>query len=61
VAFALLPGHAALAITTESNLSFSNFYFDGSYWFYCESTGDNWKPGQLPDQFDFNSFKLKEI
>jgi len=61
VAFALMPGHAALAISTESAPFFANFDLNGTSWFYCESTGDNWKPGQLPDQIDFNSVKLNEI
>jgi len=61
VAFALMPGHAALAISTESIPFFSNFIMNGTGWFYCESTGDNWKPGQLPESFDKNLIKVKEI
>jgi len=34
---------------------------NGTSWFYCESTGDNWKPGQIPDSFNFNSIKIREI
>jgi len=61
VAFALIPGHAALAISTDSAPFFANFEMNGTSWFYCESTGDNWKPGQIPDSFNFNSIKIREI
>jgi len=61
VALALMPGHAALAISSNSDLSFTNFYYNGTYWFYCESTGDSWKPGQLPGFIDQSSIILREV
>lgn len=61
VAFALMPGHAALAVTSESAPFYSNLVFHGKNWFYCESTGDNWKPGELPNSFSQLDIRLKEL
>lgn len=61
VAFALMPGHAALAISTDSAPFYSNFEIYGTKWFYCESTGDEWKPGQIPSDFLSYQIKLREI
>lgn len=61
VAFALMPGHAALAISTESAPFFGNFEMNGTSWFYCESTGDDWKPGQIPSNIYTNQVILREI
>lgn len=62
VAFALMPGHAALAITLPNDeLTFSNFIWKGEKWFYCESTGDYWSPGIMPDDIDPYEVELMEI
>lgn len=62
VAIALMPGHAALAITLQNDdLPFSNFVWKGKKWFYCESTGDQWNPGILPDGINPSIVKLFEI
>ena len=62
VALASMPGHAALAITLpDDDLPFSNFVLKGKRWFYCESTGDEWNPGQMPDGIDPEMVKLLEI
>lgn len=61
VALALLPGHAALAISMESSPFFANFEWNGIPWYYCESTGDYWKPGQLPRSVDIGDLELSEI
>jgi hypothetical protein len=62
VAFAIMPSHAALAITLpDDDLPFSNFVMKGKRWFYCETTGDEWNPGQLPDGIDPKLIELMEI
>lgn len=61
VAFALMPGHAALAISTDSAPFFANFEMNGTSWFYCESTGDNWKPGQLPGSITIKNISIREV
>ncbi len=61
VAFAIMPGHAALAITTNSSPFYANLDYNGTKWFYCESTGDNWKPGQLPQGVNVKNISLQEI
>lgn len=49
VAFLILPGHAAVAIGFDQELPFTNLNYQGMHWYYTESTGDNWIPGQLPE------------
>lgn len=62
VAFALMPGHAALAITIpDDDLPFSNFFWKGKKWFYCEATGDGWLPGTLPTGIRKHSVELEEV
>lgn len=62
VAFAIMPRHAALAITLpDDDLPFSNFVMNGKRWFYCETTGDEWAPGQMPDGIDPKLVELMEI
>jgi hypothetical protein len=57
-----MPGHAAISITLPNDdLPFANFVMDGKRWFYCETTGDFWNPGILPDGINPNSVKLKEV
>ena len=62
VAFALMPGHAAMLITLPNDdLPFANFTRNGKRWFYCETTGDYWSPGQIPDGIDAASVNWQEI
>lgn len=61
VAFALMPGHAALAISLGSNMPFANFTWAGREWYYCEATGDSWKPGVMPDEIDVRRIALREL
>lgn len=62
VAFALMPGHAAMLVTLQNDdLPFANFTWNGKRWFYCETTGDYWSPGQLPDGIDASSVNWQEI
>lgn len=61
VAFALMPGHAALAVSTDTAPFYSNFEMNGTNWFYCESTGENWKPGEIPQGIIKSKIQLKEI
>lgn len=62
VALALMPDHAALAISLGDNTPFANFSYKGKRWYYCEATGDNWTPGTIPDdinQADISLFELR--
>lgn len=62
VAFAVMPGHAAVAITLPGDyMPFANFVMGGQRWYYCETTGEHWHPGQLPDGIDPDMVKLVEI
>lgn len=61
VAFVISPGHAAIAISIEPSLFFANYEMNGTNWFYCETTGDFWNPGELPDNINFKKVRLKEI
>jgi hypothetical protein len=62
VAFALMPGHAALLISLpEDEMPFANFVWKGKRWYYCETTGDNWFPGQLPSGIEKDEIEPQEI
>ena len=61
VAFALMPGHAAIAISSEETLPFANWVFNGTRWYYCEATGDCWQPGAIPPDVRTGSVALREI
>jgi len=62
VAFALMPGHAAMLITLpQDDLPFANFVWQGKRWFYCETTGDYWSPGQIPESVDADSIDWQGI
>lgn len=61
VAFALMPGHAALAISLGPNMPYANFSYGGKEWYYCEATGDHWRPGALPDGLRSDSVHLREV
>jgi hypothetical protein len=61
VALAMMPGHAALAITSDAALPFANWSLNGKMWYYCEATGDHWVPGAIPSGIDTGRVKLREI
>lgn len=62
VAFALLPGHAAMLITLQQDdLPFANFVWQGKRWFFCETTGDYWSPGHIPDGMEISMIEWQEI
>lgn len=61
VAFALLPGHAALAISTDDSLPFANWEFNGRRWYYCEATGDSWQAGAIPPGTTSGEVEMREI
>ncbi|MFW5983098.1 MAG: hypothetical protein ACOCQ4_01250 [bacterium] len=61
VAFLILPGHAAIAVGFEQELPFTNLYFKGLHWYYAESTGDHWVPGQLPYGIGWNNIEIMRL
>lgn len=61
VAFALMPGHAALALASEEALPFANWVYKGRRWYYCEATGDGWEAGAIPPSVRRRSVDLREI
>jgi hypothetical protein len=62
VAFAIMPGHAALAISLrDTPLPFANFNYLGRKWYYCETTGEGWRPGTVPGGIDPNLVILKMV
>lgn len=61
VALALMPGHAALAISLSDNMPSANFSYHGKLWYFCEATGSGWAPGAVPGSIDPSEVQLFEI
>jgi hypothetical protein len=45
-----LPGHVAVGITCSGCKGFS-YPYEGKMYYYLETTGNNWKVGQIPPQY----------
>ena len=61
VAFLLMPGHAAIAVSAEGIKAASNVIVNGKRWYYCETTGQYWKAGQMPNGINWREIKLYEL
>jgi len=67
ILFILNQNHAAIAVNIprEHMEFFSNnnavFLYKGKQYYYCETTGDFWIIGQIPDQYDINEFELIDL
>lgn len=61
VAFALLPGHAAIMLSLQTMKNYANLSWNGSDWFFCETTGDGWNPGFLPEGYQISDLNIMEL
>lgn len=61
VAFLLLPGHAAIAISSNELIPAQNIFVDGKLWYYCETTGQYWLAGQIPQGINWKNINLFEL
>jgi hypothetical protein len=65
--FILSHNHAAIAvhIPREHMEFFSNnnavFTYKGKQYYYCETTGDFWVLGQIPDKHNINEFEIIDL
>jgi len=51
-AMLIVPGHAALGVAGCGDVPDGSFYnCKGKRYYYCESTGDGFKIGQMHDEF----------
>ncbi|KYC53718.1 MAG: S-layer protein precursor [Candidatus Methanofastidiosum methylothiophilum] len=58
------PGHMATGVLLPQfspNYSASYYTINGKEYFYCETTGENWKIGQIPDDYISATATIYEI
>ena len=53
--------HVAIGIKGSDGLKGSYFEYNGSKYFYIETTGENWTVGTIPDDFAGQSAKIIEL
>lgn len=58
--FISLPNHLAVGVLGE-NLYGSYYEYQGKRYYYCETTGDDWKIGDLPNEYQSISAHLYSI
>ena len=58
VLFVQMPNHLALAIKSSENLYGSYYEYNGSKYYYLETTDTGWAIGQIPDEFRSNRVQL---
>ncbi|WP_230739574.1 hypothetical protein [Methanooceanicella nereidis] len=51
VVFIKLPDHMAIGIRLQEDREGTRFEYEGSYYYYLETTGENWGIGQVPDEY----------
>jgi len=51
VCLILLPGHMAVGVYGSDTYSGSYYNSDGKHYYYCETTSDGWKMGQMPSYY----------
>lgn len=45
------PDHVAVGVKGDTNLTGTYFVFQDSRYYYLETAGQNWKPGEIPDAY----------
>ncbi len=45
------PGHMAVGVWATENLRGTHYTWNGRNYYYCETTGDGWKIGDVPSEF----------
>ncbi len=55
------PGHMAVGIAGEEGIADSYIPHDGKRYYYCETTGEGWKIGDLPEDYLDSQFEIVEI
>jgi hypothetical protein len=53
-----LPGHLAVGVSGDNTYAGTYYNSDGKYFYYCETTGEGWTMGQIPDDFQEASAQL---
>ena len=46
-----VPGHAAVAVKGSDIRRGAYYLYEGSKYFYLETTGEGWDFGQIPDEY----------
>lgn len=55
------PSHMAVGVKSSGNISGSSWEYKGDKYYYLETTGLNWKLGQLPDRYKDATAKIYPI
>jgi len=56
-----LPGHMAVGVWGSDTYTGSYYTSDGKHYYYCETTGEGWKMGQMPSSFSGESAQLIKV
>jgi len=46
-----LPGHMAVGVQGDDGYLGTSYWDSGKAYFYCETTGDGWRMGEIPQQY----------
>ncbi|MDI6896819.1 transglutaminase-like domain-containing protein [Methanocella conradii] len=46
-----LPGHMAVGVKCSNDYPGTYYEYNGARYYYLETTGENWKIGQIPDEY----------
>ncbi|MDD1767205.1 MAG: hypothetical protein LUQ27_01380, partial [Methanomassiliicoccales archaeon] len=58
--FLILPGHAAVGLSCEG--AYGAYYdWDGTEYYYCETTGDYWEVGDIPVEYENEEATLIQV
>jgi hypothetical protein len=55
------PNHMATGVWGSGQISGTYFPFNGRNYYYCETTGDGWEIGELPQQYEGVSARMLQI
>ena len=55
------PNHMAVGVKISGNISGSSWEYEGDNYYYIETTGLNWRIGQLPDKYQDATAKICPI
>lgn len=51
VVLIMLPNHCAVGVNGGENIYGVYYEYEGSKYYYIETTGEGWEIGQLPDEY----------
>jgi DNA-directed RNA polymerase subunit M/transcription elongation factor TFIIS len=61
VCLVLIPGHMAVSVYGGDTYTGSYYTKDDKHYYYCETTGESWKMGQIPSSYSGVSAQLIQV